>query len=62
MRKVKSSDIESAIYAHIQAVRALGKTKIAPEEIARALDLPVSAVERSLSALNSKGVRVVHHG
>jgi hypothetical protein len=41
---------------------ALGKTKIAPEEIARALDLPVSAVEQSVSALQRKGLKVIQHG
>jgi hypothetical protein len=60
--KVSAADLESAVYAYIQAVRALGKTKITPEEIAQALNLPVSAVEQSLSALQSKGVRVIHHG
>jgi hypothetical protein len=61
-RKISAKEVENAVYAHIQAVRALGKTKIAPEEIARALDLPVSAVEHSLSALQSKGVKVIRHG
>jgi hypothetical protein len=61
-RKIKASDVESAIYGHIKAVRALGRTKIAPEEIARALDLPLSAVEQSLSALQNKGVKILRHG
>jgi hypothetical protein len=61
-RRISASDLQNAVYAHIQAVRALGKTKITPEEIARALGLPLSTVEGSLSALQSKGVKVLHHG
>jgi hypothetical protein len=60
--KVSASDLQEAVYAHIQAVRALGKTKITPEDIARALELPLSTVEGSLSALQTKGVKVLHHG
>lgn len=61
-RKVSTSALENAVYAHIQAVRALGKTKISPEEIARALHLPLSTVQQSISALQSKGIKVINHG
>ena len=57
---VKSKKIESAVYAHIQAVRALGRTQIEPEEIARALGLSVSQVHGTLAALKSKGVKTIH--
>jgi hypothetical protein len=60
--KAKKIDVESAVYAHIQAVRALGKTRIAPEEIAKALGLPLSAVESALKSLTGKGVKAIHHG
>jgi hypothetical protein len=61
-RKITAADMQDAIYTHIQAVRALGKTKITPEEIARALELPVSTVEGAISTLKNKGVKVIHHG
>jgi hypothetical protein len=59
-RKVKAPNIENAVYAHIQAVRALGKTKITPEEIAAALGLSVSEVQGTISALRNKGVKTLH--
>jgi hypothetical protein len=59
--RTRSSDLESAVYAHIQALRALGKTTVTPEEIARALGLPVTKVERALPSLNNRGVRVLRH-
>jgi hypothetical protein len=59
-RKVKAPNIESAVYSHIQAVRALGKTKITPEEIAAALGLSISDVRGTIEALKTKGVKVLH--
>lgn len=61
-RKISASDLQEAIYAHIQAIRALGKTRVTPEEIARALDLSVSTVEGAVAALQSKGIRVLQNG
>ena len=49
--------IEKAIYAHIRAVRALGRKRINTAEIAAALSLPLSDVNRALSSLRKKGVR-----
>jgi hypothetical protein len=57
---VKSKNVESAVYAHIQAVRALGRTQIEPQEIARALGLSVSQVQGTIAALKSKGVKALH--
>lgn len=51
--------IESAVYAHIQAVRALGRTKINTVEIAKALGLSLGAVDKTLASLKQKGVRVI---
>jgi hypothetical protein len=59
-QKSKAPDIESAVYAHIQAVRALGKTKITPEEIAAALGISISDVRGTIDALKTKGVKVLH--
>jgi hypothetical protein len=50
-------DIESAVYSHIQAVRALGKTTVETADIASALSLPVAAVNRAIQRLRSRGVR-----
>jgi predicted Rossmann fold nucleotide-binding protein DprA/Smf involved in DNA uptake len=59
-RRVESKRIESAVYAHIQAVRALGRTQIEPQEIARALGLSVQQVQSTVQALKQKGVKQVH--
>ena len=49
--------VERAVYAYIQAVRALGKQRISTDEIARALGLSRSVVESVVLVLRSKGVR-----
>jgi predicted Rossmann fold nucleotide-binding protein DprA/Smf involved in DNA uptake len=59
-RRVETKKIESAVYAHIQALRALGRTQVEPQEIARALGLSVSQVQNTIAALKSKGVKAVH--
>ena len=51
--------LESAVYAHIQALRGLGKTKTNTAEIARALGLSVLEVERVIGRLIEKDVRVI---
>lgn len=58
--KINSKKIESAVYAHIQAVRALGRTQIEPQEIARALGLSLAQVTNTIQALKQKGVKQVH--
>jgi predicted transcriptional regulator len=55
-----NKSIENAIYAHIQAIRSLGRTAINTAEIAEALSLPVSTVNRAISALKKKGVKVMN--
>jgi hypothetical protein len=55
-----SKDIESAVYAHIQALRALGKTQVNTIEIARSLDLSLAIVEKVIADLRSKGVKIVN--
>lgn len=52
------SDIEKAVYAHIQAVRTLGREQINTQEIAQALALPQESVIAAVARLRSKGVRV----
>ena len=51
--------IVAAVYAHIKAVRSLGRTGINTADIARALGLPLHEVERAVAALQTKGVRRV---
>lgn len=56
--KTSVRDIQVAVYSHIQAVRALGRTNINTEEIAKALSLPVGSVNVAIAKLKDKGVRV----
>jgi DNA-binding MarR family transcriptional regulator len=60
-RDVKQKiDIESAVFAHIQALRALGITRTDSLEIARGLGLDQSDVEKTVSSLVKKGVKIVN--
>ena len=52
-------DAEAAVYAHIRALRALGRTHINTVEIAQALNLPLKAVEQIVGKLTRKGVKIV---
>jgi hypothetical protein len=54
-----SSRITQAVYAYIRAVRAAGRTQVGTAEIARALDVPESAILSTLSALENRGVKKV---
>lgn len=49
--------VENAVYNHIRAIRALGRTDIFPSEIASALGLSAPAVMSALTSLQSKGVK-----
>jgi hypothetical protein len=52
-------NIESAVYGHIRAVRALGRTTVDSHGIARALGLSPAAVTQALQNLADKGVKIV---
>lgn len=54
---VKPASVEAAVFAHIKALRALGRTTVNTGEIARALALPLRDVEAAAARLRSKGVR-----
>ena len=54
-----NKNVESAVYAHIQAVRALGRTQINTVEIASALGLSPVAVEQTVAGLIKKGIKMV---
>lgn len=49
--------IETAVYSHIKAMRALGRTSLNTTEIARALSISRKDVERAVPNLRDKGVR-----
>jgi hypothetical protein len=57
--KISNKDIESAVYAHIQAMRALRRTQVNTAEIATALRLRAEVVLRTIHALEAKGVKVL---
>ena len=53
------SDIENAVFAHIQAVRTLGRSQINTDEIAQGLSIPQASVIAAIARLRDKGVRVI---
>ena len=55
-----SASVQNAVYAYIRAIRALGRTKITTSEVADALSLSVADVNRAISSLEKKGVRVLN--
>jgi hypothetical protein len=55
-----SKNIEGAIFGYIRAIRALGHKEVNTIEIAQALSLPVSEVNRAILSLKKKGVRAMH--
>jgi len=56
-RQRSDKNIETAVYTYIRALRSLGKTQVNTAEIAKALGLPVSNVDRVLPKLTEKGIR-----
>lgn len=56
---LSNKDIANAVYGHIRAVRALGKTTVDSHEIARALNLSPAQVAQALKELADKGVKIV---
>ncbi|MGH9715283.1 MAG: hypothetical protein ACRD4R_00915 [Candidatus Acidiferrales bacterium] len=59
--RAKHSDknLENAIYAYIQAIRALGRVTVNTTQIADGLSLSVYDVNRAVSSLRKKGVRTL---
>lgn len=51
--------IENAVYAHIQAIRGLGRSQINTSEIADALSLPVQEVNLAIESLREKGIKTL---
>ena len=52
----RAASIETAIYGHIQALRALGKQRITSLDIAQALSLPLGRVNDAVKTMRDKGV------
>lgn len=52
-----ASAVERAVYAHIQAMRSLGRTSINTADIAKALSLSRAQVERAAANLRERGVK-----
>jgi hypothetical protein len=50
-------DLESAVFAYIQAMRAMGRNKLNTVDIAQALGCKPSDVEQTLASLRPKGVK-----
>ena len=53
-----ANKVQSAVYSHIRALRALGKTSVNTAEIAEALNISQKAVIRAVRELSDKGVKV----
>jgi hypothetical protein len=57
-RESQERRIDSAVYAHIRAVRTLGRTQVNTAEISKALGLPLREVEKAAARLMTKGVKL----
>jgi hypothetical protein len=57
--KPTSTKVENAVYGHIRAMRALGRTRVDSLEISQALKLAHHLVEQALHNLTRKGVKIV---
>ena len=55
---LKNVALESAVYGHIRAMRALGNTTLSTDQIARALSLPRSAVDAAVRGMSNRGVKI----
>jgi hypothetical protein len=55
---IRNKKIEAAVYSHIRAIRALGRTTVNTAEIASALGVPRVLVEQAIASLSKKGVKL----
>jgi hypothetical protein len=53
-------NIQNAVYAYVQAYRALGNTTISTVRIAKGLGIKPRLVEHAMLALRDKGVMPIH--
>ena len=54
---VGSNELQNAVFSYIQAVRALGRTRVNTIEIASALGVNAGRVAEAIAHLESKGVK-----
>jgi hypothetical protein len=57
--KPATRKIENAVYAHIQALRALGHDTVNTFVIARAINISAGRVAEAVRALQARGVKVL---
>lgn len=55
---IASETLNDAVYSYLQALRALGQTKVNSDEIAGALNISSHAARRALNALGDRGVKI----
>lgn len=60
VRPKDSKSIQNAVYAYVQAVRALGRKQLNTIEIAEALSIPVAEVNQAVTSLKKRGVKVLN--
>lgn len=58
LRAAASGHVESAVYAHLRAMRSLGRTSANTAQIAKALALPLKEVDRAVQNLTHRGVKL----
>lgn len=58
-RRAKGA-VENAVFAHLQAIRALGRTTLNTAEVAAALSIPVADVNKAVLSLSKKGVKLAN--
>lgn len=57
-KKQRQKKIDTAVYGFIQVVRSLNKTRISPDQIAKALELPYKEVIESIERLIDQGIKI----
>lgn len=57
-RVVQDKIAKRAVYNHLRFLRSLGRTVVGTDEVARALSLPITQVERIAITLHPKGVKL----
>jgi hypothetical protein len=58
-RSADPRKVEEAVFAHIRAMRSLGRTTANTAQIARALSLSTREVDRAVARLHDRGVKLV---
>ena len=59
VRPTVDKNIITAVYSHIRAIRALGRTRVNSADISDALEIPRKEVDKAIRELTDKGVKVI---